>query len=161
MAEGSGKEHGIIQKTFGKTLLLMVLALGLFGVLSAQAQDEPGHILVLPDALEWQSGPGSLPPGAEFILLEGNPSEEGPLTLRLRFPAGYEIPPHYHPALEHVTVLQGVFNFGMGEARDRTQTTAVPVGGFVVVPIEHPHFVWVDEETVIQLHSTGPRKRKG
>lgn len=142
-------------KTFGVALKTM-LALGFFSVLSVQAQEEGEHTVVMPDALEWQPGPSSLPAGAEFVVLEGDPSEEGPLTLRLKFPAGFEIPPHYHPALEHVTVLQGTFNFGMGEVLDRTQTTALPVGGFVVVPIEHPHFVWVEEETVIQLHSTGP-----
>lgn len=44
----------------------------------------------------------------------------------------------------------------MGDALDRAQTTAVPAGGFVVVPVGHSHYVWTDEETVVQLHSSGP-----
>lgn len=67
------------------------------------------------------------------------------------------VPPHYHPVLEHITILQGTFNFGMGgDMLDRSQTTAVPVRGFVVVLIGHSHYVWTNEETVVQLHSNGP-----
>ena len=140
-------------KTFSKTLLLVTLSL--LGMLVAQAQ-EAGHTLALPDALEWQDGPPTLPPGAQVVVLEGDPAEEGPLTLRLKFPANYEVPPHTHPALEHITVLEGTFNFGLGDTLDRAQTTAVPTGGFVVVPIGHSHYVWTEEETIVQLHSDGP-----
>jgi len=106
-------------KILSKTLL--VVTLGLLSTLVVQAQ-EAGHILATPDTLEWQDGPPTLPPGAQVVVLEGDPAEEGPLTLRLKFPANYEVPAHTHPALEHITVLEGTFNFGMGDALDRTQT---------------------------------------
>jgi quercetin dioxygenase-like cupin family protein len=142
--------------TFGKPLLTMVVALGLLS-LPASAQDaHDEQIVAMPDTLEWQDGPPTLPPGAQVVVIEGSPSEEGPLTLRLKFPANYEVPPHMHPALEHITVLEGTFNFGMGDVLDRSQTTALTVGGFVIMPIGHTHYVWTDEETIVQLHSTGP-----
>lgn len=138
------------EKLFAFALVIGVLS----GAWAQDAHNE--HIMVMPDALEWQDGPPTLPPGAQIVVLEGNPSEEGPLTLRLKFPANYEAPAHSHPALEHITVLQGTFNFGMGDMLERTQTTAFPVGGFVVAPSGQSHYVWTDEETIVQLHSNGP-----
>jgi quercetin dioxygenase-like cupin family protein len=116
------------------------------------------HTIVAPAAeMEWKDGPGSLPPGAQFVLLQGNPAEAGPLTLRLRFPANYQIPPHIHPAIEHVTVLSGTFHVGMGERMDRTRTTALSAGSFAVVPVGHAHYAFTGSEPVtLQLHSTGP-----
>jgi quercetin dioxygenase-like cupin family protein len=114
------------------------------------------HIMVAPEDLVWTAGPASLPSGAEVVLIEGNPAEAGPLTLRLKFPAGYEIPAHSHPAIEHITVLSGVFHAGMGDTLDTANGTAMPAGGFVVMPIGHNHFAWTEEETVVQLHSVGP-----
>jgi quercetin dioxygenase-like cupin family protein len=135
-------------------LLAAAISLGIVPLAAAQAHGP--EVMVAPDELQWAPGPGSLPPGAEFVLIEGNPSEPGPLTLRLKFPAGYRIPAHTHPAIEHITVLAGVFNVGMGDALDETQGRAMPVGSFVVMPVGHTHFAWTDEETIVQLHSMGP-----
>ena len=113
-------------------------------------------ITVAPDELQWAPGPGSLPPGAEFVLIEGDPAQPGPLTLRLKFPAGYRIPAHTHPAIEHITVLSGAFGIGMGDTLDTAKGHEMPAGSFVVMPVGHTHFAWTDEETVVQLHSIGP-----
>jgi quercetin dioxygenase-like cupin family protein len=141
----------ILMNTLKSILFTLCAALSLVGL----AQD--GHIMVTPDALQWRDGPPSLPAGAQFVVLEGSPAEEGPLTLRLKFPAGFEIPAHWHPALEHVTVLAGTFYMGMGEELDRAKGNEFPVGSFVVIPVETPHFAWAgDEEVIVQLHSNGP-----
>jgi hypothetical protein len=34
-------------------------------------------------------------------VIEGNPREAGPFTMRLWFPAGTRVAPHYHPGIEH------------------------------------------------------------
>src|SRR6266545_2932037 len=83
--------------------------------------------------LAWAPGPPSLPPGAEFVLLEGNPAEAVPLTFRLRFPPNYRIPPHWHSVIEHVTVFSGTLNVGMGEAT-YTGGTALNAGSFAAMP---------------------------
>ena len=125
--------------------------------MSAVAQPDQGvHVTAAPEEMKWAPGPGSLPPGAEFALIEGNPSEPGPLTLRLKFPAGYRIPAHTHPAIEHITVLSGTFGIGTGDELDTSKGRIMPTGSFVVMPIGHTHFAWADEETVVQLHSIGP-----
>jgi len=54
------------------------------------------HIMVEPDKLAWKDNP-TLPPGAKIAILEGNPREAGLFAFRLKFPAGYRIPPHMHP----------------------------------------------------------------
>lgn len=131
----------------------------LVGILMLPAPPHAGsdqHQVFTPEAVEWQEGPESLPPGAHVSLLEGHPTEKGPLTLRLRFPAGYEIPPHTHPQIEHVTVLSGTFHIGNGTEFDKSASTEVSAGGYVVIPIEHAHYAWVSEDTEVQLHSNGP-----
>jgi hypothetical protein len=71
-------------------------------------------------------------------------------------PANYRIPPHWHPGIEHVTVISGTFNLGMGETVDEDGGHALTAGGFMAMPPETPHYAWVEEETVIQLHGIGP-----
>ena len=67
--------------------------------------------------IQWKSGPASLPAGAKFAVLEGDPSKEGFFTMRLWLPDGFKIPPHSHPKVEHITVISGTFNLGMGDRK--------------------------------------------
>lgn len=108
-------------------------------------------------SLSWAAGPPSLPAGAEFVVLEGNPAEAMPLTLRLRFPANYRIPAHWHSVIEHVTVLAGTLNVGMGERATYTGGTALNAGSFAAMPAKMVHSAWAGPEGVtLQLHSIGP-----
>lgn len=76
---------------------------------------------------------------------------------RLKFPANFKVPPHYHKAAENVTVLTGVFYLGLGEKFDQGSGQELPAGGFVSVPPKHPHYAWAGpEETVVQVHGVGP-----
>jgi hypothetical protein len=58
----------------------------------------------------------------------GRPTQAGPLTFRVKVPAGFKMPPHTHPNLEHVTVLAGTFHFGMGEQLDESKVKPMPAG---------------------------------
>lgn len=104
----------------------------------------------------WKDGPASLPAGAKVAVLEGDPAKEGFFTMRLWLPDGFKIPPHWHPRVEHVTVLSGTFNIGMGEQFDQTATRPMPPGTFGFWPAEMRHFAWTKGETIVQLHGTGP-----
>ena len=55
-----------------------------------------------------------------------------------------------------VTVISGAFHLGMGEEADRAKTQALGVGSFVALDPGMAHYVFIDEETVVQLNSTGP-----
>jgi mannose-6-phosphate isomerase-like protein (cupin superfamily) len=133
---------------------LMVLVTLSLGPSLATAQGE--HVMLGPDDIRWSAAPPSLPRGAMLAVIEGKPSDPGPFTMRLKFPAGFKVAPHSHPAIEHLTVLSGTLHFGMGDTFDAGKLAPMRAGSFVVMPVGNPHFVEAREETVIQVHGVGP-----
>ena len=109
-----------------------------------------------PKEVRWKAGPPSLPPGAEFAVLEGDPSKPGPFVFRVKVPDGYRIPPHTPPRPERVTILAGTFHLGMGEKFDATKGETLPVGAYGTWPAGMKHYVWVEGETIVQFHGEGP-----
>jgi quercetin dioxygenase-like cupin family protein len=132
----------------------------------AQATDETkacrsaavaAHIMLGPGDIKWEDGPPSLPPGAKIAVIEGDPKAANQLvTFRLKLPPGYKIPPHWHPADEHVTVVSGKLLMGMGDTFDASKLKPFPAGSFLVMPAKSTHFPTVKTETVIQVHAIGP-----
>ncbi|HUR38162.1 MAG TPA: cupin domain-containing protein [Planctomycetota bacterium] len=142
-----------------KLVAVAFVALASAAVFAAPVQDDvkvPDHQFIVADDIKWGAAPPSLPPGAKAASLEGNPAKPGPFTMRLKFPADYKILPHYHPAIEHVTVLSGTLSVGTGETFDSGKTTPIGTGGFAVMQTGVKHYVWCKEETVVQAHSVGP-----
>lgn len=113
------------------------------------------HVMVDPAKLDWAPVP-SLPAGAQLAVIEGPMNEAVPFTVRLKFPANYRIPPHWHPAVERVTVLSGTFHMGAGEKFDSASTRALGAGAIAIMPAKSPHYAWTAGETIVQLHGTGP-----
>jgi quercetin dioxygenase-like cupin family protein len=114
------------------------------------------HVMMTPKDLEWKDAPASLPKGAQVAILEGDPTKAGPFTMRLKVPAGYRIPPHHHPAIEHVTVIDGNFQMGLGEKFDDKLLKDLSAGGFAVMPIGVRHFAASKDGGVVQVHGIGP-----
>jgi quercetin dioxygenase-like cupin family protein len=148
-------------KTF-LTLTLMA-ASSVSATHSISAQNAPGagaaklHVIVaLPGSIAWGPAPDILPAGARLGVVEGDPTKSGTYTMRLWMPAGYRLPPHTHPADEHVTVITGTFYVGMGEKFDTTKATELPTGTFAALAPGVRHFAFTRAETVIQLHGIGP-----
>jgi quercetin dioxygenase-like cupin family protein len=84
----------------------MALALTVLGIAClARAADMPAPLQ--PAEMKWGPAPPVLPPGAQIAVLSGDPGGKGLVTLRLKLPPGYVIPPHWHPTDEHVTVISG------------------------------------------------------
>jgi hypothetical protein len=138
-------------------LAAAILTIGAAGGVAASESpyQGDGHIMVQPSELEW--GPvGSMNPGAQIAVIEGDLSQEAPFTFRLRLPANYELAPHVHPAYERVTVLSGTLYFAHGEEFDRAQAQALPAGSVAIMSPGDPMYGYTEEETVIQLHGTGP-----
>jgi quercetin dioxygenase-like cupin family protein len=113
-------------------------------------------MLYTPKAVKWMDGPPSLPTGAKFAVLEGDPTKEGPFTMRLKVPNGYRIPPHTHPKTERVTVISGTFRLGMGETFDASKMEDLPAGTYGFWPAGMKHYAAAKGETVVQLHGVGP-----
>jgi quercetin dioxygenase-like cupin family protein len=116
----------------------------------------PTHKVVRPEEIKWMDGPPSLPPGAKFAVLDGDPSSNGFFAMRVMLPANYRIPPHWHPTVERITVLSGTMHLGMGERFDQNAGQELPAGGYATMPSGMRHFAWTDGPTVIQLATLGP-----
>ena len=128
------------------------------------AQPVPVAFVDLPDAqllsrrnIAWTDfQPPGFDPGVKLAVLHGNPSAKGDYTVRLRFPAGYRFPVHWHPGGEHVTVISGTFLLGMGDTPDWKAVRSYGPGDFVYAPARHPHYGGARGVTVVQLHGEGP-----
>lgn len=108
-------------------------------------------------ALVWGDfRPTGFPPGAKRAVLSGDPSKPGAFVIRLNFPDGYEVPLHWHPTSETVTILSGGVSFGMGATRDMSATQAYGAGDFAFIPARHAHYLTARGATVLQISGTGP-----
>lgn len=137
-----------------------IAAMTIFGLVAlpgaavGQAMDE--HKLVSPQDIEWGPAPPSVPAGAQAAVLYGDPGKEGMFAFRLKMPKDYQIAPHTHPKPEIVTVISGTARLGMGETADRDKAQVLPAGSFFALSPGSVHYFIADEETVVQLNSSGP-----
>jgi quercetin dioxygenase-like cupin family protein len=139
-------------------LSTLALALAALGPTASWAQDPStaDHIIVVvPSDLKWADSKAT--PGAQVAVIEGPANEPVPYILRVKFPADYKIPAHWHPATERVTVLSGTFNLGTGDKLDKEKTKSLTPGSTAIIPPKINHFAWTSEETVIQLNGVGPQ----
>ena len=137
------------------TAAIALLTLGALGVMTASGQTHGDHVIVAPSDLKWAAVP-SLPPGVKISVIEGPMNEAKPFTMRLKFPASYQLPAHSHTAIEHVTVISGTFNLGMGDKLDTKATRTLGPGSVAIMQAGTRHFAWTNEETVVQVHGVGP-----
>jgi anti-sigma factor ChrR (cupin superfamily) len=138
------------------TLVASLVALVFCGVGASMAWAQAdGHTTVAPKDLKWADVP-SLPPGAKIAVIEGPVTEAVPFTFRLKLPANYKIPAHSHPAIEHVTVISGTFNLGMGDKLDTAKTKPLSAGSVAIMQPKTNHFGWTKGETIVQVHGVGP-----
>lgn len=140
-------------------LAALIVSATLAGGASAQ-NSGASPVALTADEMKW-SPQGSLAlPGLEQVSLVGDPSKPGPYTIRLKFPAGYKLPPHMHPDPREVTILSGTWYTGYGEKSDPALLKALPAGSFYTEPANLPHFVEVRDAVVIQVSGVGPSGRK-
>jgi hypothetical protein len=122
------------------------------GIAYAQHTD---HQMTTPADLKWAPLPAIS--GAQMAVIEGPMDEAGvPFTARIKFPANAKVPPHWHSTIEHVTVVSGVLNMGVGDKLDPSKTQPLGPGSMSIMQSGAHHFAWFGEETVLQLHGIGP-----
>lgn len=111
--------------------------------------------MIKSDELTWREHP--IFKGAQTVILIGDPAKPETIVQRVKFPPNYKVPPHTHPYAEVVTVISGTFGNAMGEKFDPSKGEMLKAGSVFALPAKHPHYVWTtNEETVLQLHFTGP-----
>jgi quercetin dioxygenase-like cupin family protein len=138
----------------GSAVLSATVGRQVIGQGHREGEDMP--TVYAPKAIPWKDGPPSLPTGAKFAVLEGDPSKEGPFTMRLKVPNGYRIPPHTHPKTERLTVISGTFRLGMGETFDADKMRDLTAGTYGFWPAGMKHYAAAKGETIVQLHGIGP-----
>jgi Domain of unknown function (DUF4437) len=118
----------------------------------------PGHKMYAPADIQWTDAPPVLPAGAKAAVLEGDPSKAGYFAMRLKFPGGYKIMPHWHPNFERITVISGALNLGLGDAFDESKGHALVVGTYATMQPKVHHFAWTTGDTEVQITTIGPWK---
>ena len=137
--------------------VILVGIVSAFTPVRAQMTAMPAdHLMILPGDIKWIDGPASLPPGAKSAVIEGDPKVAGLFTMRVKLPANYNVMPHFHPADEHITVIEGSFYMGVGEKFDEKAAKEIPVGGFGVMIAGTRHFALTKKGCIVQLHGMGP-----
>ena len=111
---------------------------------------------VLPDDVDWKPFP-AFPPSARLAVLAGQPSQEGPYTIRVRLPGGVRLMPHRHREDRIYTVISGVFYVGLGDEFDPERLQAYPPGAVIMLPRNTSHFHWAKSgEYITQVTAIGP-----
>ena len=105
--------------------------------------------------LKWGEAPPDVPKGASLAVLHGDPSKKGPFTIRLKLPAGYKIPPHWHSNDEQLTIVSGAFVLHMGDTMDAPAST-LTAGGYHFLPGKMHHAAESKGETIVQVNGMGP-----
>lgn len=140
--------------------LILSLAAGIFcgTILNTDAADPKAQQMTVfyPNDLKWIAGPSSLPHGTYIAVLEGDMAKPGPFTVRIKFPAGYKLPPNWHPVEERLTVISGVLHVGFGNKMDQTSGKALSANSFALIAPQAMHYGWTTEETIIQISGNGP-----
>jgi hypothetical protein len=153
-----------------KILLPLLMALTLSDISAAVPQkknkpkeqnqvvisDPSQPILMSSQEPEWTVAPSVLPEGAMMSIIDGDPSQPAPFTIRLKLPANYQIQAHWLPVDEHLTVVSGALNIGMGDKLDYKKGKTLDMGSFARLPARMNHYAWTTEETIIQLQGLGP-----
>ncbi len=138
--------------------LTIVALLGCVGTIAARPNSQEKNAFT-PDAIAWGPPPPFVAPGAQFAVLEGDPTAStGNYTIRLKMPDGYRIAPHWHPLRENVTVISGTLKVGMGDTFDTDKMAAFPAGSFAYLDPDMHHYVMASGEVVVQVHGKSPVK---
>ena len=120
-------------KTFNSTRLAVALSaiIGMSSLLRGSASALGGMTVVQsPMQLTWGPAPPQLPKGVQLAVLTGDPAKAGPYTIRLKWPTGSKIGPHWHPADVNVTVMSGIFGIAIGDKFDRSKGKLRRAGRF-------------------------------
>ena len=134
-------------------LLALAIAPPLFGQEAASVDKME---MLNAATLKWADAPDALPKGAKIAVLYGDPMKEGSYVIRLKLPAGYEIPPHWHTQDENLTIVSGALYLGSGDKYDINKAHQLVAGGFHHLPGKAQHYAFTKRATIVEIHGVGP-----
>lgn len=97
------------------------------------------------------------PMSGDVQILYGDPEVPGqPFVMRIRELPGTIVPPHSHPVDEHITIVEGTWYFGVGEAFDSTALRELKTGSYAFAPSGTTMFARSPGPAIVQVHGVGP-----
>ena len=144
-------------KTHITTLSLGLLVTAAYAapLLSAQLRLTPSEI----DSMRaHDSGAGtSGVAGIRTTVIAGDPTRDGPYTIRLSVPANTKIQAHTHRDDRTAIVVSGVWYFGYGPVAGAAAEKVLPAGSFYTEPGGVAHFAETKADpVVVYITGNGP-----
>jgi quercetin dioxygenase-like cupin family protein len=97
------------------------------------------------------------PMSGDVEILYGDPEAIGePFVMRIRELPGTVVPPHSYPVDEHITVVQGIWYFGLGEEFNPQALAELKAGTYAFAPKGSWMFGYSPEGAIVQVHGVGP-----
>jgi quercetin dioxygenase-like cupin family protein len=121
-----------------------------------KAAPAAAHVMLDAAQLKWGPAPAGLPAGAQVAVLDGDPAKPGAFAIRVRFPDGYTVPPHWHPTAENLVILSGTLMMGVGDKIDEPSMHGLAAGAYAKMPAKTNHYARAKGETTFQLYGMGP-----
>ncbi len=112
--------------------------------------------LVQEENVKWGAVPPGFPAGAQFAVLDGDPSKPGLFVVAMKMPDGYTVAPHWHPTDEHVEIISGNFRAGMGDAIDDGKMMTFASGSYANLPKQMHHYAKASGPVEIHVFGMGP-----
>lgn len=123
-----------------------------FAIAVSAASAASGPTIVMPGQEKYAAQPGNY----QMAVLYGDPSKAGLWVVRLKLPANWSFPAHYHAGRESVTVISGTFYAGIGRKLNRARASAFQAGSFVSIPPRLAHYAFTRGPAVIDITGTDP-----
>jgi quercetin dioxygenase-like cupin family protein len=139
----SSKQLAVVAKRSGETV-------------RAHQPGQSDFKAILTEEVDWKPFP-AFPPSVRLAVVVGQPTEDGPYTIRVKVPHGVKLMPHRHPEDRTYTVISGVFYIGLGDEFDAEKLQAYPPGAVIILPGDTSHFHWAKSgEYITQVTAIGP-----
>ena len=138
------------------TIAAGLLIAGTATALAAQSMSTDAGKKTAMAALTWGPAPAVFPAGARMAVVSGDPSQAAPFVVRLQFPNGYRIPPHFHPTDEKVMVRTGQFIVGMGDTIMVAKGNRMRPGKSGTIAANMHHWAVARGKTTVQVSAVGP-----
>lgn len=134
-------------------LLLVGIVVSLPHEALSQKKMKSGKVLWAADDIKWDSLKGA-PPGSGVMgsTLWGNP-EKGPFGMFVKFPAGFNMPLHYHSNTLKAVVIKGAYIYVSPTGEEKP----LGPGSYFVEPAMDHHGTKgaADSETIFYVESSG------
>jgi quercetin dioxygenase-like cupin family protein len=126
------------------------------GTVRPHQQGQAVFRAILPEEIDWKPF-AAFPSSVRLAVVVGQPSENGPYTIRVKVPRGVKLMPHRHPEDRIYTVISGIFYIGLGDQFDAGKLATYPPGTVIILPGNTSHFHWAkSSDYITQVTAIGP-----